>query len=64
MEIIISCLVKAFYSFFVMQGIHSFLICDRQKFLMMNKSWWAIATKGGEVLRGGKEAEAREGVTS
>lgn len=54
MEIIISYLVKAFYSIFVMQDTCSFLIYDGQKLLMMNKPSWAIATEGGGVLRRGK----------
>lgn len=37
-----------------MQDIHSFLICGRQKLLMMSKPSWAIATEGGEVLSGEK----------
>lgn len=60
MEIIISYLVKALY-FLIMQDIHSFLICGRQKLLMMNKPSWAIATEGGGVLREEK-AEVREDV--
>lgn len=37
-----------------MQDIRSFLICDRQKLLMMNKPSWAIVTEGGGGLRGGR----------
>lgn len=63
MEIIISYLVKAFYSVFVTQDICSFLMYDRQELLIVNKPGWAIATEGGGVLRG-KKAEVREGVAS